>query len=258
MRARGARAFMPFVVAGDPDLATTARVIETLDGAGCQLCEVGFPFSDPVADGPVIQAAFTRALQKRVRVEDIFAMIREVAPRVRMPLVGMVSYSLVFRRGVEAFVSDAAAAGLAGLIMPDLPLEEADGLATVCAARGVDLVPLVTPKTDPARAAKICARASGFIYCVAVAGVTGERSGIADGIGERLRGLRELTTLPLCVGFGVSHPDQAAALRDFADGVIVGSAVVRQVETMAGDPEGDRQRLEELSRWCRGFVEALV
>lgn len=257
LRATGARAFMPFVVAGDPDLAATARVIETLDAAGCHLCEVGFPFSDPVADGPVIQAAFTRALQKRTRVEDVLGMIRAVAPRVRMPLVGMVSATLVFRRGIDIFVREAAEAGLAGLIVPDLPLEEAGGVADACRARGVDLAPLVTPTTSSERAAKICARASGFVYCVAVAGVTGERTGLSAGIEGRLRELRTLTSLPLCVGFGVSGPEQAIALREVADGVIVGSAVVRQVEAMSGEPAADAARLEAFGKWSREFVQAL-
>jgi tryptophan synthase alpha chain len=258
LRATGARAFMPFVVAGDPDLATTARVIETLDGAGCQLCEVGFPFSDPVADGPVIQAAFTRALQRGIRVDDIFRMVGEVAGRIHMPLIGMVSYTLVHRRGLEPFVEQAAAAGFAGLIVPDLPGEEAAELAGVCDRLGLDLIPLVTPTTAPERAARICTGARGFIYCVAVAGVTGERSSISAGLGQQMEQLRKLTPLPLCAGFGISTPEQARLLREIADGVIVGSAVTRRMESMTGNRETDQPLLAGLGRWCREFVEVLA
>ena len=233
LRAASRKAFIPFVPAGDPDMAATAKIVRELDGCGCHLVEIGFPFSDPIADGPVIQAAYTRALDRGLRVDDIFTGVdglTKAANPIQAPLVGMVSYSLIHRRGPAAFVDRAKQTGFAGLIVPDLPAEEADGLAEQVAERGLKLIMLVTPTTPPARAERIVKLSSGFVYCVSVAGITGERDRLPDELLGQLRHLRGMTALPLCVGFGVSRPDHVRMLRNEVDGVIVGSAIVRRLE----------------------------
>jgi len=228
-------AFMPFIAAGDPDLATTGRLIRELSAAGSDLIEIGFPYSDPIADGPVIQASYTRALAKRVKLREIFDTLKSVSFEIPTPLVGMVSYAIIFRHGVEAFVEEARVAGLAGLIVPDLPGDEAAGFAELMAAHQLDLIQLIAPTTPLERAAKILKHASGFVYCIAVAGTTGARKELAPHLAQMLKSLRTQTTLPLAVGFGISAADQVDQLRGLADGVIVGSAIVKHLESLAAD-----------------------
>ena len=232
LRADGRKAFIPFLTAGDPDLATTAALLPEVAAAGADLIEVGFPFSDPIADGPVIQASYTRALDRGLKVADVFAAIRRVtsAPGFTTPVVGMVSYSLVHRRGPEAFVAEARSAGLGGLIVPDLVADEADALADVCRRADCKLILLVTPTTTPDRAARIVRLCSGFVYCVSVVGITGEREAMPAQLTNHLARLRTMTDLPLCVGFGVSRPEHVRHLKDMADGVIVGSALIKKLE----------------------------
>ncbi len=225
---------MPFITAGDPDLATTARVVPELAANGASLIEIGFPYSDPIADGPVIQASYTRALERGLRIDDIFTCVRGL--NVAVPLVGMVSYSLVYHRGPEKFLDNAQAAGFSGAIVPDLPLEEAESLARLASARDFKLIQLVTPTTPPERAARIAQLSTGFLYCVSVTGITGERDRLPDALLDQLRHLRQQTDLPLCVGFGISRPDHVRMLRDVADGVIVGSALVRRLEQAGKRP----------------------
>jgi tryptophan synthase alpha chain len=229
-RAAVRKVFVPFVPAGDPDLATTARLLPALASAGAGLIEIGFPFSDPIADGPVIQAAYTRALNRGIKLEQIFDIVRRAAADpalARVPLVGMVSYSLIFRRGVERFLDQARSAGFSGLIVPDLPPEEAEPFRGYADRRDLKLILLITPTTPRDRAARIAGLSTGFLYCVSVTGITGERDRLPPELLDQLRWLRTQTPLPLCVGFGVSRPGHVAMLRDAADGVIVGSALVR-------------------------------
>jgi tryptophan synthase alpha chain len=239
LRASGRKAFMPFLTAGDPDLDFTAQVLPRVAQAGASLVEVGFPFSDPIADGPVIQASYTRALDRGLKLGDIFATLAKATcmPGWFTPLVGMVSYSLVYRHGPEKFIDHAKAAGLSGLIVPDLTAEEADDFAKLAADNDVKLVLLVTPTTPTNRAEKIVKLCTGFLYCVSVVGITGERDRLPDTLREQLRKLREMTDLPLCVGFGVSKPDHVRQLREIADGVIVGSALVRKLENARLAPD---------------------
>jgi tryptophan synthase alpha chain len=236
LRRSGRKAFIPFLPAGDPDISATARLLRELADAGAHVIEVGFPFSDPVADGPVIQAAYTRALARGLRLADVFDCLRQVthAPDwPGTPLVGMASFSLVHRRGLTAFLDDARDAGLSGLILPDLPAEEAGAVSVECAARGLKLILLVTPTSSDDRAARIAKLTTGFLYCVSVAGITGERDRLPEELLGRLRWLRTQTDVPLCVGFGVGRPEHVAMLREAADGVIVGSALVRRLEPAA-------------------------
>jgi tryptophan synthase alpha chain len=229
LRSTNQKAFIPFVAAGDPDMAATGRLIRELNAAGVHVIEVGFPFSDPIADGPVIQAAYTRALERGLKVDDVFAGVEKLSG-LAAPLVGMTSYSLIHRRGPAEFLRQARSAGFAGLIVPDLPVEEAGALAERARDLDLRLVLLVTPTTTPARAERIVRAATGFVYCVSVAGITGERDQLPDELRHQLQRLRTMTDLPLCVGFGISRPEHVHLVREYADGVIVGSAIVRRVE----------------------------
>src|SRR5262249_37703105 len=198
LRAQKRKAFIPFVTAGDPSLDATALAVRELARRGGHLVEIGFPYSDPIADGSVIQASYTRALARGLRLGDVFALVRDLAG-LGAPLVGMVSYSLVFHRGPERFLDEAVAAGLAGAVVPDLPVEEAAGLAALAAARDFKLVQLVTPTTPRERAREIVRQATGFVYAVSVAGITGARDRLPPELLDQLRWLRTQAPLPLCV-----------------------------------------------------------
>jgi tryptophan synthase alpha chain len=260
LRSQRRKAFIPFVSAGDPDIATTAKVIQRLAEAGANLIEIGFPYSDPIADGPVIQASFTRALDEHIQVDDVFGCIRRLSDdpawRARqVPLVGMLSYSLVYRRGPEKFIEQSQAAGLSGLIVPDLPIDEAEPLVRLAAARDFKLIHLVTPTTPPERAARIARLSTGFLYVVSITGITGERDRLPDEVHAQLQRLRGVTELPLCIGFGISTPEHVRLLRDEVDGVIVGSAIVRRLaEARQRRPD---EVVEEIGALARSLVAAL-
>ncbi len=229
LRRDGKKAFLPFITAGDPDLAFTRQLLTRLDQLGCNMAEVGIPYSDPIADGPVIQASYTRALNKKIKLEQIFHEVGQVAPTLGMPLVTMVSYAIIHRIGPSAFVEQAQKAGFAGAIVPDLLVEESDGLANICREKDFSLVQLVTPTTPPERALRIAERSSGFLYFVSVTGITGERTELPEGLVERVSWLRQRTPLPICIGFGISRPEHVRLLAPVADGLIVGSAIVRHM-----------------------------
>ena len=221
--------FMPFVTAGDPSVEATAAVLKSLRDAGVDLIELGFPYSDPIADGPVIQASYTRALDCGVTVESILEMMAGLKDENLPPILAMVSFAIVFRYGVEDFARKASEVGFSGLIIPDLPADEADEFAATAKASGLDLVQLIAPTTTAERTLQILNASSGFVYCVSVAGTTGVRQELPPELTEQLSSLRNSTDLPLAVGFGISGPDQVATLEGVADGVIVGSAIVRLV-----------------------------
>jgi tryptophan synthase alpha chain len=252
----GCKALAPFVTAGDPDTATTAEILEAIDRAGATLVELGVPYSDPIADGSVIQASYVRALAAGMSLDRLFATVRHVAGRIATPLLAMTSYSIVFRRGIDRFVAESAAAGMAGFVVPDLPLEESADLDQACRNAGLALVRLVTPTTPPDRAEEIARRSTGFLYCVSVAGVTGTRAALPDGLVERVAWLRTKTSVPILVGFGISSPEQARSVAAVADGVIVGSALVKHLADAR-----DKTRPELIAAiegHCRGLVGALA
>jgi tryptophan synthase alpha chain len=239
LRSQGHKAFIPFLTAGDPDVAGTVVLARSVVRAGASLLEIGFPYSDPIADGPVIQASYTRALNRGLRLDDVFGCARRIAdaPEFRegqVPLVAMTSFSLIHRRGPGAFLDQAGAAGFSGAIVPDLPVEESEGLARLAGERDFKLIQLVTPTTPRPRALEIARLSTGFLYCVSVTGITGERDRLPEDVRELLQWLRQQTDLPLCVGFGISKPEHVRLLRDAADGIIVGSALVRRVEQVNG------------------------
>lgn len=230
LRRAGRIALLPFIPAGYPDLATTAAALPALAAAGGDAIEVGFPFSDPIADGPTIQESFTAALSKKLKVADVFDSVASARSKVASPLVSMVSYSIVFRYGVDRFVSMARQAGFDGLILPDLPPPEAESICDRVRAGGLDTILLVAPTTTPHRRAEIARLSSGFIYYLSVSGITGERAKLPADLAANVRQLKGMTDRPVCVGFGISQPSHVAELQGVADGAIVGSAYVKRME----------------------------
>lgn len=237
LRSQNRKAFLPFVPAADPDLAFTQAVLPAVASAGASLIELGVPFSDPIADGPVIQASYTRALRGGFKLDAMFDAVKAVtsSPGWDTPMVAMGSYSLIHKRGPEAFIDVCLKSGLSGAVVPDLPVEEADELAKRCRDRDFKLILLVTPTTSPDRMAKITAACGGFVYVVSVVGITGGRAAAAEVVAKVTSRLRTMTDLPLCVGFGVSKPEHVRELAAVCDGVIVGTALVKHLETAATD-----------------------
>jgi len=229
LRKAGGKAFMPFVTAGDPDLDFTADVIRELDRRGCSMCEVGIPYSDPIADGPVILASYTRALTKKIKLADIINMLSRVSRDIKMPLVTMVSYAIVYRYGLQRYVAEVKTAGVSGAIVPDLLVEESAEFAAICKTADFNLIQLVTPTTPRERAVRIAQSSTGFLYYVSVTGITGERTQLPASLSENVAWLRTQTDLPICIGFGISQPEHVKLLSPVADGLIVGSAVVRRI-----------------------------
>jgi tryptophan synthase alpha chain len=230
LHARRRLALIPFIPAGYPDLATTTAALAALDAAGADVIEVGFPFSDPIADGPTIQEAFTAALAKRLKVADVFAAVASARPKVAAPLVSMVSYSIVYRYGIERFVKTAKEAGFDGLILPDLPPPEAQSICERVRTGGLETILLVAPTTTPQRRREIAELSSGFVYYLSVSGITGERDQLPSDLGRNVQELKGLTDRPVCVGFGISQPRHLAQLQGVADGAIVGSAFVKRMK----------------------------
>jgi tryptophan synthase alpha chain len=260
LRAENRRALMPFVTAGDPDLATTAMLVAELANRGAHLIEVGIPYSDPIADGPVIAASYHRALERGIKVAHIFQTLRtlraEGPPRFNeTPLVAMVSYAIIHRLGVDRFLNETSTAGLDGLIVPDLPVEESGLLLERASRRNLKLIQLVTPTTPRERAVQIAQSTTGFIYYVSVAGITGERKSLPAGLIRDVASLRSQTDLPICIGFGISGPDHVRQLAPVADGLIVGSAIVRRLAEAVNRPRGEVVR--EIGQFASELTNAL-
>jgi tryptophan synthase alpha chain len=235
--AAGRAALMPYLMGGFPDIEASIRIGEAYADGGADLVELGVPFSDPLADGPVIHAAATKALAAGARLHDVIGVGARLAQR--LPVVLMCYANPMLARGVERFADELAVAGLSGLIVPDLPLEEAPAVLEACDAAGIALVPLVAPTTPEDRLAAIGARARGFVYTVSVTGTTGERGAAASGTADLLARVKACTGVPVALGFGISTPAQAAAAADAgADGVIVGSRLVRAAAE-AEDPAAE-------------------
>ena len=233
-RSAGRAALMPFIPGGYPTLDGTAATIPALQNAGATLLEVGFPFSDPIADGPTIQAAFTEVLARKLKVADVFAVVRRArSAGATLPLVAMVSYSIVYRYGVDRFFGEARSAGFDGMILPDLPPPEAQAVCERAWAADLDTCLLVAPSTPARRRADIAALSTGFVYYLSVAGVTGARDALPPDLADHLAELKQLTDRPVCVGFGLHTAAQVEQLRPMADGAIVGSAFVKRMGAAA-------------------------
>lgn len=259
-RDRGKTAFIPFLTAGDPTLEISMAVAELLLDLGVELgvpvaVEIGFPYSDPIADGPTIQDSYNRALAKKIRVESIFQSLSDLRSRRGEPLVAMISNSLVERMGTAAFLDRAVKSGLDGAIVPDLPLEESAGFSTEASKRDFRSIAMVAPTTPLERRRQIARQANGFIYYVSVAGITGERTTLPNGIVEAVADVKSLTKTPICVGFGISRPEHVAALRGKADGVIVGSALVRRIGLLK---DSSSASLADIRAFARSLMEPLA
>lgn len=254
LRAKSNCALIPFITAGDPDLNTTAEALQILDAAGADIIELGVPYSDPLADGPVIQAAATRALQKGTRLEQVLEVVKRVSPKLRSPIILFTYYNPILNRGIEAFLQQIVNAGVAGLVVPDLPLEEAASLLQPAAAVGIDVTLLVAPTSSAERIEAIARQSQGFIYLVSVTGVTGMRTGVEQRVQNLLQQLRQVTDKPLGVGFGISQPEHARQVKDWgADAVIVGSAFVKRLAD--GTPE---QGLQAIKEYCQSLKQAIT
>ena len=251
-------ALIPFITAGDPDLATTAAALKALDRAGASLIELGVPYSDPLADGPVIQAAATRAIARGVTLDAVLELVSEISPQLSAPIVLFTYYNPILNRGIKTFLQDIYRAGARGLVVPDLPLEEMEVLLQPAQEIGIEVTLLVAPTTPKERIVAIAQRCQGFIYLVSVTGVTGVRRQIEGRVQDLLQELRAVTDKPIGVGFGVSSPEQATQQKQWgADGVIVGSAFVKRLA-----PNGElitpAQGVSDVENFCRQLKAALT
>lgn len=220
------KAFIPFITCGDPTLDLTKKAVIEMEKAGADLIELGIPFSDPTAEGPVIQAANIRALKNKVTTDNVFEMVEELRQTVKIPLVFMTYANVVFSYGAERFMERCQKVGIDGVILPDIPFEEKAEFDDVCKKYGVDLVSMIAPTSDE-RIGMIAKEANGFVYCVSSLGVTGVRSNITTDIGAMVKKVKEVNDIPCAVGFGISTPEQAAKMAAQSDGAIVGSAIVK-------------------------------
>ena len=236
LRRRQERALMPYFTAGDPSLDATRRLVVEAAKRGADVIELGIPFSDPVADGPVVQRATQRALQAGVTLPRVLELVREIRADTAVPIVFLTYYNPILAFGLPAFCRAAVGAGADGVLVADLPPEEAGPLRAEADGAGLDLIHFVAPTSTPARMRQIARATGAFIYVVSLTGVTGERAELPPDLVNHLRALRGITTKPLCVGFGIATPEHAARVGAVADGVIVGSAIVRMVERHAGSP----------------------
>ena len=239
LRTQSHAALMPFVTAGDPDLDFTADLLIEFQKRGAAMVELGIPFSDPVADGPVIQSSYTRALGNGLKLRQVFDWMRSLRSSLDIPVVTMVSYSIVYRQNPQRYVKEAKDAGFDGVIVPDLPPDEGDSIIHAARDNSFDTIFLVAPTTPPERRRRIVANCTGFVYYVSVTGITGARDKLPDHVISNIDELKTLTDVPICVGFGVSRPEQAEMLAQHADGVIVGSAIVKMLEAAQSLPRED-------------------
>ena len=244
----GGKAFIPFITCGDPDLATTAAAVRAMAANGADLIELGIPFSDPTAEGPVIQGANIRALKAGTTTDKVFDFVREVRRDVTIPMVFMTYANVVFSYGAEKFIC--AEIGIDGLILPDLPYEEKDEFLPICRKYGVDLISMIAP-TSENRIAMIAKEAEGFLYIVSSLGVTGTRSEIKTDLASIVKVVRENTKTPCAIGFGISTPEQAAKMAGIADGAIVGSAIIKLLEQYG------REAPEHIGAYVKSMKDAI-
>jgi len=247
-------ALIPFITAGDPDLETTAAALQLLDRSGADLIELGVPYSDPLADGPVIQAAATRALQRGTRLDQVLELVRSVSPTLRSPIILFTYYNPILNRGIETYLQQISAAGVRGLVVPDLPLEEAHTLLKPATEYGIEVTLLIAPTSPKERILAIAEQSQGFIYLVSTTGVTGVRTQVQSRVKDLLLELRNVTDKPIGVGFGISQPEHARQVMEWgADAVIVGSAFVKRLAD--GTPA---QGLQAIETFCQSLKAAIA
>lgn len=251
LKSRGAKAFIPFIMAGDPDLETTIRLVPELERAGSHIVEFGIPFSDPVADGPVIQRAGSRALIHRYSISDYLRAIEAIRKRTEVPLLLFSYFNPILQYGLETLARDARAAGADGILVTDIIPEEADQYCACMEANEVDCVFLAAPTSGEDRVARIAKCSSGFVYVVSRTGVTGVQQQLSGSVAPTVERVRKFTKLPVAVGFGISRPEQVQAVWDISDGAVVGSAIVAEMERTA-NPQEIPTQIGKFCRWLTG------
>ena len=247
---RDKKAFIPFITAGDPDLETTEKILFAMQDNGADLIEIGIPFSDPVAEGIVIQQADERALASGTTTDKIFDMVEKIEDKIHVPMVFMTYANVIFVYGIERFAKRSQELGMAGVIVPDVPFEEKEELDSVFSRYGLDVISLIAP-TSKDRIKAIAAEAKGFVYCVSSLGVTGVRTTINKGVADMIKEVKKVKDIPCAIGFGISTPEQAKEMSEISDGVIVGSAIVRIVG------EYGRDSAAKVGEYVRSMKEAM-
>ncbi len=254
LRGRSEPAFIPFLTAGDPSLDVTRDLIVEFDRRGADMIELGVPYSDPIADGPVIQSSYYRALSKGVKLSDILTLVKDVRKQSEIPIISMVSQSILFKNGCENFVKKAVDAGLDGATIPDLPVEEAEDIIQTGKREGFKVACFVAPTTTDSRTDLIVKKSQGFLYYISVVGITGSNKELNDDIIKNIQNIQKKTDLPVAVGFGISTPEHAKIAGKIADGVIVGSAIVREIEKHSNE---DRSILvDEVGKFVGVLVDS--
>ncbi|KAK9083578.1 hypothetical protein Scep_030049 [Stephania cephalantha] len=255
LRSQGKVAFIPYITAGDPDLSTTAEALKLLDSCGSDIIELGVPYSDPLADGPVIQAAATRALARGTNFNAVISMLKEVIPQISCPIALFAYFNPILKRGIEKFMVTIKDVGVHGLIVPDVPLEETETLRKEAIKNQIELVLLTTPTTPTDRMKAIVEASEGFVYLVSSVGVTGARSSVSSRVQSLLQEIKEVTTKPVVVGFGISKPEHVKQVAGWgADGVIVGSAMVK----ILGEAKTPEEGLKGLESFTKSLKDVLL
>ena len=234
LKKKNKKAFIAFIMAGDPSLAVTEKLIYELVSSGADIIELGVPFSDPIADGPTIQKASERGLKSKTTLAGVFNLVKKARNQMQTPMVFLIYYNLVFHYGLERFVKDAVRSGLDGVVIPDLPPEESKELCKIAKKNKFSVIPLLAPTSSIGRIKKVSSVATGFIYYVSLTGTTGARKKLPKELGESLKNIKKITNVPVCVGFGISTPAQVKEVQKFADGAIVGSAIIKVIEKNIG------------------------
>ncbi|MCW8893778.1 MAG: tryptophan synthase subunit alpha [Deltaproteobacteria bacterium] len=254
LKQRGETALIPFITAGDPDLAMTAKLVRTLEASGADLIELGMPFSDPMADGPTIQAASERALEAGTTLKKVLGLVADIRQHSQIPLVLMGYYNPIFCYGPERFIQDAAAAGVDALLLVDLPPEEAAEISSILDNAGIALITLLAPTTPPERMKQLAKAAQGYLYYVSMTGVTGAKKITPEDISAAVTTLKEMSPVPVGVGFGISTVEEARAVGEFADGVVVGSALVKII----AEHGQSQELLPEVAKYISGLKQGLA
>ena len=251
LKSEGRKAFIPYITAGDPTLELTEQLVLALDKAGADVVELGVPFSDPIADGPVIQRATERGLKAGVTLSKVLDLARSIRRKSEVPLLLFSYYNPLLNHGLEKLAKDAAEAGFDGILASDLTVEESGAFVRAMQSAGLNTVFLVAPTSSPDRMKKIAEASTGFLYAVSRTGVTGEQQQLAGDLKDFLRALRRCTKLPIAVGFGISHPEHVKAVWEEADGAVVGSSIVKEVEQHTGKPDMV-EKVAAFAGWLKG------
>ncbi len=249
LQEEGRKALIPYITAGDPSFEATEEMIYSLEEGGADIIELGIPYSDPLADGPVLQKSAGRALSGGVKIRGIFALVEKVRKNTQIPLVFLTYYNCIYNYGIENFINDCNNTGVNGIIMPDLPPEESKCYKEKAHRRDIDTIYLLAPTSANERIKIVAASTSGFIYCVSLTATTGARDSLSSGLKDFISRVRKETELPLCVGFGISSPQQAKEVVSFADGVIVGSALVEQLEGLS--------QIDSFKNTARSYIQSI-